>query len=258
VTQLPDLSIVIPAFNERDRLPGTLMRLDRYFESVDADQSIEIIVVDDGSSDGTDAAVRDLRLPNSTPTTIVVHEVNRGKGAAVRSGFAASSGRWVLLSDADLSAPIEGLDILKAGAHPDGIAIGSRAIDRDLVKTPQPPHRDFMGRIFNLVVRILGLSGFHDTQCGFKLFPGEVARHLAAAQRIDGFAFDVELLLLAQHWGVAVKEVGVTWHHVEASRVLPLRHAGQMLRDLFRLFWWRTTEQLAPAPILGSAGLGNE
>jgi dolichyl-phosphate beta-glucosyltransferase len=115
-----------------------------------------------------------------------------------------------------------------------------------------------MGRVFNLIVRGLGLSDFRDTQCGFKLFPGDLARSLAAVQRIDGFAYDVELLLLAQRWGYTVREVGVTWHHVEASRVLPLRHSSEMLRDLLLLSWWRLAGQLPNAPARGSLRGAND
>lgn len=105
-----------------------------------------------------------------------------------------------------------------------------------------------MGRTFNLIVRMLGLSRIHDTQCGFKLFPGNLARSLAAVQRLDGFAFDVELLVIARSWGYPVHEVGVRWRHIEASRVLAVRHSAQMLRDLLRLWWWRTSGALPPAP----------
>ena len=99
-----------------------------------------------------------------------------------------------------------------------------------------------MGRTFNLLVRMLGLSNIHDTQCGFKLFPGSLARNLAAVQRLDGFAFDVELLVIARSWGYSIHEVGVHWRHIEASRVLAMRHSAQMLRDLLKLRWWRTFE----------------
>ena len=173
---------------------------------------------------------------------------NRGKGAAVRSGMAASRGEQVLLSDADLSAPIAELDRLAAAADCHTVVVGSRAVDRRLIGVRQPWYRDGMGRCFNLVVRGLGLARARDTQCGFKLFPGELARSLAAVQRLDGFAFDVELLLLARHWGCGVREVGVRWSHAEASRVLPIRHAPQMLGDLLRLWWWRLAGRLPSGP----------
>jgi dolichyl-phosphate beta-glucosyltransferase len=247
----PDLTIVVPALNERDRLPKTLDRIHGYLQECADWTSSEVVVVDDGSSDGTAEIVRALSFPGATEIKVVVHPENRGKGAAVRTGLGLSTGVWVLLTDADLSAPIEGLALLKAVAQPGVVAIGSRAIERRLVATPQPRHRDLMGRVFNLIVRGLGLSGFRDTQCGFKLFPGDLARSLAAVQRIDGFAFDVELLLLAEHWGYPAHEVGVPWHHVEASRVLPLRHSSEMLRDLLRLSWWRLSGRLPTDPTPG-------
>lgn len=248
----PDLTVVVPALNERDRLPKSLERIHGYLQKSADWASSEIVVVDDGSSDDTAETVRAMSFSGATEVTVAVHPENRGKGAAVRTGLGLSTGAWVLLTDADLSAPIEGLELLKNAARPGVVAIGSRAIERRLVATPQPRHRDLMGRVFNLIVRGLGLSSFRDTQCGFKLFPGDLARSLAAVQRIDGFAYDVELLLLAEHWGYTVREVGVTWHHVEASRVLPLRHSSEMLRDLLLLFWRRLTGQIPVEPTRGS------
>ena len=244
----PDLTIVVPALNERDRLPKSLERIHGHLRESADWTSIEIVVVDDGSSDGTAEIIRAMSFSGAMEVTVAVHPQTRGKGAAVRTGFGLSSGTWVLLTDADLSAPIEGLALLKNAAEPGGVAIGSRAVERRLVETPQPRHRDLMGRVFNLIVRGSGLSSFRDTQCGFKLFPGDLARSLAAVQQIDGFAYDVELLLLAERWGYPVREVGVPWHHVEASRVLPLRHSSEMLRDLLLLFWRRLTGQIPKRP----------
>jgi dolichyl-phosphate beta-glucosyltransferase len=188
------------------------------------------VVVDDGSTDRTGAAAAATPTPQSIRLRLVEHRHNRGKGAAVRSGFAASTGAEILLCDADLSAPIDQIEVLAAAAG-GGIRIGSRAVDRSLIE-PQPLYRDLMGRIFNVAVRTLLLPGIHDTQCGFKLFPGDVGRALAAVQHIDGFAYDVELLFLARRWGVPIVEVPVRWRHVEASRVRAVRHSAQMLRDL--------------------------
>jgi dolichyl-phosphate beta-glucosyltransferase len=240
--------VVIPAFNEALRLPPTLARIAAHLEADGSWLPAEIVVVDDGSRDGTAAAAVLDRAPAGIDLRVLVHEKNRGKGAAVRTGFAAAAGTWVLLTDADLSAPIEDLAVLAPAAAPHGVAVGSRAVDRRLVSTRQPRHRDFMGRSFNLVLRALRLTRLGDTQCGFKLFPGDLARALAAVQRLDGFAFDVELLLLAAHWGTPVIEVGVHWKHVEASRVLALRHSREMLRDALRLAWWRARGLLPPSP----------
>jgi len=240
-----ELSIVIPALNEADRLPPSLDLIFAYLSRNPEWLPAELIVVDDGSNDGTAEAVARVRPCDGVQLKTLIHPKNLGKGAAVRSGFGASSGSWVLLSDADLSAPIEEISVLRSAAAEGGVVIGSRAINRRLVETRQPVYRDLMGRTFNLVVRLLALGDLHDTQCGFKLFPGDLARRLAAAQRLDGFAFDVELLMLARIRGHAIHEVGVRWRHVEASRVAPVHHAFEMLRDLLRLWWWRTTGQLS-------------
>ncbi len=249
------LSIIIPALNEARRLPHSLAAVYRHLAGCPELLPAEVVVVDDGSNDDTVAAARAVERPGAVDFVAVRHERNRGKGAAVRSGFARSRGRLVLLSDADLATPIEDLATLM-GAASGGVAIGSRAVDRRLILIRQPWYRDLMGRGFNLLQQTLGVPGVNDTQCGFKLFPGELARALAAVQRLDGFAFDVELLVLARHWGWPVREVGVHWRHVEESRVVPLRHSAQMLRDLVRLGWWRLTRQLPSrpsSPAVGSA-----
>jgi len=160
----------VPALNEAPQIEYCLRSLN--------DQSIdkgcyEIIVVDDGSMDGTGEAARTAKLPNEIDLRIANHRKNLGKGAAVRTGFGLSAGKWVLLTDADLSTPIEELPLLVSAAEDGGVAIGSRAVQRHLVEVRQPRHRDFMGRTFNLIVRTLGLTTIHDTQCGFKLFPGK-------------------------------------------------------------------------------------
>jgi len=242
------LSIVIPALDESGRLPSSLERIGSFLGNNPSWLPTEIIVVDDGSKDGTAAAARAAKLPRAVSLQIANHDENLGKGAAARTGFGLSTGDWVLLTDADLSAPIDELPALVTAAEDGGVAIGSRAVQRHLVEVHQPYHRDFMGRTFNLIVRTLGLSKIHDTQCGFKLFPGDLARSLSAVQRLDGFAFDVELLVIARSWGYPVHEVGVRWRHIEASRVLAVRHSAQMLRDLLRLWWWRTSGALPPAP----------
>jgi dolichyl-phosphate beta-glucosyltransferase len=207
-----------------------------------------VIVVDDGSSDETDAAARAAAMPPEISLEVHRHTHNRGKGAAVRTGFAASSGAQILLCDADLSTPIEDLETLSSAGDDVTVRIGSRAVDRSMITTRQPLHRDLMGRIFNLAVQGLVLPGIRDSQCGFKLFPGDLGRALAGVQRIDGFAFDVELLFLAQRWGVPVLEIPVRWSHVEASRVQPVRHSAQMLRDILLLWFRRLSGGLPPAP----------
>ena len=241
------LSVVIPAFNEADRLPPTLAEIIRYLEAAPDWLPAELIVVDDGSLDGTADAAASTELSGGLALELIRHGRNRGTGAAVRSGFLRSRGDEILLCDADLSSPIDQLAVLASHGSRGSVRIGSRALDRSLISTRQPSYRDFMGRIFNLAVRALVLPGIHDTQCGFKLFPGDFGRTLAAAQRIDGFAFDVELLFLARRWGAALVEVPVRWRHVEASRVQPLLHSAQMLRDLLWLRLRAATGLLPPA-----------
>ena len=240
--------MVVPAFNEAGRLGPTLAAIRTFLLADRRWLPAEVVVVDDGSTDATAATTRDLAPSGEVRVALLSHPVNRGKGAAVRTGFAASRGESVLLSDADLATPIEELHRLAAATSGTTVAVGSRAVDRRLIETPQPLYRDLMGRIFNLGVRLLALPGVHDTQCGFKLFPGPLARALAGVQRLDGFAFDVELLVLARHWGWTVREVPVRWRHVEASRVAPVRHSREMLRDLLGLAVRRALGQLPPAP----------
>jgi dolichyl-phosphate beta-glucosyltransferase len=243
-----ELSVVIPALNEAGRLPPTVARIGAYLGAHPDWQPAEIIVVDDGSSDGTAAAAAGIDLPHGIGLRVAEHPHNLGKGAAVRTGFDLALGRWVLLTDADLSAPIEELPALARAASRGSVAVGSRAVERRLVETPQPRHRDVMGRTFNLILRVLRLTGIRDTQCGFKLFPGELARALSGVQRLDGFAFDVELLLLADSWGFDVNEIGVRWNHIEASRVLAVKHSMEMFGDSLRLWWWRARGKLVPRP----------
>ena len=230
------LSVVVPAYNEEHRLPSTLDRIARYLAGQGRLLPTEIVVVDDGSTDGTSGVVEAFRPPQGIEVRLVRLGSNRGKGAGVRAGLAASRGSRVLISDADLSSPIEEIEALLAcGAD---VAVGSRGVRRELIGRHQPLVRDTMGRIFNLALRMMGLTRFRDTQCGFKLLDGELARRLAGTMRLDGFAFDVEMLARAQRLGVTIAEVPVRWYHVDASRVRPLRHGLQKLRDALRVRLW--------------------
>ncbi|MGD8440497.1 MAG: glycosyltransferase family 2 protein [Holophagae bacterium] len=232
------LSVVIPAYNEARRLPATLDRVTRYLADSPAWLPAEVLVVDDGSIDGTGALAAGADPLAGVRVAGLGHPTNRGKGAAVRTGFAAAAGEAILLCDADLATPIEEIERL-ADVAGGGVAIGSRALDRHRIEVRQPLYRDVMGRTFNLAVRLLAVPGVHDTQCGFKLFAGDLGRRLAAAQRLDGFAFDVEHLLLVRRWRRPVVEVPVRWRHVASSRVQPVRHSADMFLDLLRLGWWR-------------------
>ncbi len=243
-TGTPALTVVVPAYDEAARLPATLERMAAYLGAPAQWSPAEIIVVDDGSSDGTEASAGRVLARAGVAGRVERHRVNRGKGAAVRTGMAASRGRRVLLSDADLATPIEELERLWPLSDDRTVVVGSRAVDRRLIERRQPWYRDLMGRTFNLLVRALLGGEIHDTQCGFKLFPGELARHLARVQRLDGFAFDVELLARSRALGYGIREVGVRWRHVEASRVSPLRHSLQMFRDLVRIAAMKSSGEL--------------
>jgi dolichyl-phosphate beta-glucosyltransferase len=240
------LSLVIPCLNEVDRLPPSLRQIAGYLEQTTHWLPAELIVVDDGSTDDTAAAARSVEMPVGVHLSVLRHRRNRGKGAAVRTGFLQSTGGHVLLCDADLATPIDQLEILRGAGAGGRVVFGSRALDRRLIEVRQPAHRDLMGRTFNLAVRALVLPGIHDTQCGFKLYPGSLGRALAREQRIAGFAFDVELLVLARRWGFEIVEVPVRWQHVEASRVHAVRHSSQMIRDVLRL-WLRSISGRLPS-----------
>jgi dolichyl-phosphate beta-glucosyltransferase len=237
-----DLSLVIPAYDEEERIGGTLAACSTYL--VDRGLRHEILVVDDGSRDRTAGVVNDeaARRPG---IRLIQLGRNRGKGAAVRTGVLEATGRLILFCDADLATPIEELAKLEA-ALDDGaaIAIGSRGLADSDVRVHQSPPREMMGRTFNVLVRMLVMGGIKDTQCGFKLFRNEVAHELFAASTIDGFAFDVDILLRARRAGHRIAEVPIVWRHVEQSKVSPVRDALRMLLDVVSLSVsqrWRKT-----------------
>ena len=205
------LSIVIPAFNEEHRLPATLFLIEEYMAK--RGERYEIVVADDGSSDNTVAVATKLG------TIVVALPENRGKGAALRAGVARSRGRRVLVCDADLATPIEELETLKEHADRYDLVFASRALADSQIEHRQPWYREILGKTFNKIIQTLGVRGFKDTQCGFKLLDGDVARTLFAQLKINGFAYDVEMTWLALRLGYSIKEVGVRWQHVEESRV---------------------------------------
>lgn len=191
--------------------------------------SYEVLVVDDGSRDRTIQVAEGFA---DRGVRVIRHERNRGKGAAVRTGILASQGAEVLLSDADASTPIEELEKLERSLAAAPVVFGSRAVAGADVRQHQPFYRELMGKTFNLIIRLLGVHGVHDTQCGFKLLAGDVARELGAKLTIDGFAYDVELVWLARRRGHAIAEVGVIWINSPDSRVDPIRSSLSMLRDV--------------------------
>ena len=227
----PDLSIIIPAYNEGERLPSTLREVADYFHD-----PIEIVVVDDGSRDDTAALASKILLKTCHAYAVVRHPQNHGKGCAVRLGVLWARGGRLLCVDADGAAPIAEWEKLRArldaGAD---LVIGSRAMPESRIPITQPWYRRPLGRAYNLLVRALLFGGIHDTQCGFKALRSEVARDLFSRQRIDGFSFDPEVIFLALRVGMRVEEVGIVWNDRPHSKVSVLNDSLEMLRDLLRI-----------------------
>jgi dolichyl-phosphate beta-glucosyltransferase len=213
------ISIVVPAFNEQARLPQTIRRIQSYLAQSDWTFN-EILIVDDGSTDGT-AEAASVFAEGNPNVRILRNPGNRGKGYSVRHGMMEARGEWRLFTDADLSAPIEELDKLWAAMERDGsqVAIGSRALDRSLIGVHQPGARETSGRVFNAVMRsVVGLP-IADTQCGFKLFEGAASLEIFPRQTQERFGFDVEILFIAKKRGYRISEVPVRWNHVDGSKV---------------------------------------
>jgi len=213
----PPLSIVIPAYNEAARLPGTLRALGERIGG----SATEVVVVDDGSEDST-AAVAEAASSEALPITVIRLPHNRGKGAAVRAGVAATTGDVVLYMDADLATDLTGVDDLLAHLAAADVVVGSRAVAGARVHNTTAL-RTVMGRTFNGLVRVITRLDVHDSQCGFKAFSGDVARLLFALSEVDGFAFDPEVLVMARILGYRVTEVPVDWTAVGGSSVRPVR-----------------------------------
>jgi glycosyltransferase involved in cell wall biosynthesis len=230
----PELSIVIPSFNEEKRLPATLDRIARYLHA--SGRPTEVIVVDDGSVDGT-AGVAETFRGKIEGMRVVSNGRNRGKGYSVRHGFMEARGEIVLFTDADLSAPIEEADKLLAKMNEYDVAIGSRAVDRELIEVHESKLRELAGIIFNRIVRVILLLPFVDTQCGFKAFRRQKCRIIFDQQTIERFGFDPELLYLARHHGLRTAEVAVRWAHSPATKVNMLRDSIQMFLDVVIIRW---------------------
>jgi dolichyl-phosphate beta-glucosyltransferase len=231
----PDLSIVIPAYNEELRLPATLERLAEYLPTLGL--QTELLIVDDGSRDRT-AAVAASFAAKITGLRVLANGTNRGKGYSVRHGMLEAVGELVLFTDADLSAPIEESDkLISALKNGYDVAIGSRALNRGLISTHESVFREFAGIIFNKIVRVVLWLPFVDTQCGFKAFRRERCRIIFELQRIEGFGFDPELLYLARHYGLRAIEIPVRWGHSPDTKVSMLRDSFKMFIDIFVIRW---------------------
>ena len=224
----------MPAYNEESRLPRTLERLANFLDSRQwAFQ--EIVVVDDGSRDGTADLVRSAAVRRPS-LKLLQNPGNKGKGYTVRHGMLEAKGEWVLYTDADLSSPIEEFDKLcRASEERDAvIAFGSRALEESRVEVHQPWLREYSGRFFNLVMRSLTGLPFLDTQCGFKLFRRDAAQAVFSRQQLNGFGFDVEALFIARQLGLKAVEVPVRWADVEGTKVSLLRGVDGFV-DLARI-----------------------
>jgi glycosyltransferase involved in cell wall biosynthesis len=228
----PDLTVVIPAYNERRRIVPTVASIAAHLAATPL--TWELIVSDDGSTDGSPEQLRALGMTN---LRVVSSGVNEGKGAAVRRGFLAARGRAVLFADADCSTPIAELDpmlaALQAGAD---VVVGSRTID-GAATTNKSGLRHLLSTTLRLIVSVLLPTGVQDTQCGFKLFRRDVARELAEAQTITGFSFDLELLYLAKRRGMNVVEHPVSWFDAPGSTVDPAKESIRFIRDILRIRW---------------------
>jgi dolichyl-phosphate beta-glucosyltransferase len=228
----PFLSIVVPAYNEARRIRGTLERLCHFKEQ--RPYSVELVVVDDGSTDQTVEIVAEF-----PGIRLVRNDRNHGKGFTVRHGVLEARGEFVLFTDADLSTPIEEVDKLLSALQSSGAeaAVGSRALQRELIGIHQPWFRDMAGRFFNLLVRAFTGLKLRDTQCGFKLFKRSSTRRAFERMRVEGFGFDPELLFLIKKGGGRVVEVPVRWNDNPATKVRFLRDSTRMFFDLISIRW---------------------
>jgi len=226
-----DLTVVFPAYNEEDRLERTLREAAEYLAA--RALAAEVIVVDDGSRDGTSALVRRLGRELDLPVRLIRLPRNRGKGYAVRTGVVNAQGRLVLFADADGATPMAELERLEAALDSGAdVAIGSRALQGSGTRVDARAYRRLIGRAFHFMVQLLAVKGFKDTQCGFKLFRAEAADELFSRMRMDGFSFDVEVLMLAQRSGYRIAEVPINWTHQPGSRVNLVVDSLRMAYDL--------------------------
>jgi dolichyl-phosphate beta-glucosyltransferase len=227
----PLLTIIVPAYNEERRLPETLPQVVAFAEA--QGYPVEVLVVDNASTDHTPDIARKIAAKH--PCVSLLYQPIQGKGAAVRKGMLAGQGTHLFMCDADLAMPIEEVSKFLPPTLSDyDVAIASREAP-GAVRYAEPGYRHLMGRVFNFLVRLLAVPGIQDTQCGFKCFHREVAHDVLSVQTIDGWAFDVELLHIAQRRGYRIVEVPIHWYYGEGSRLSPLRDSWNMLREVLRI-----------------------
>jgi dolichyl-phosphate beta-glucosyltransferase len=233
----PALSIVVPCYNEEQRLPRTIEQIERYLAGKGT--SYELILVDDGSTDGT-RTIMDAAAGRNPLVRIKALPQNRGKGRALAEGVAAARGLEILVTDADLSTPIEELEKLQPELEKGaGVAIASRALKGSRVEVSQPIYRVLMGKVFNLLVQVVLLPGIWDTQCGFKLFRADVAHDAFAELTTDGFGYDPEVLYRAKRRGVRIAEVPVVWRNSAPTKVSAIKSSLDMFSHLLRIRYRR-------------------
>ena len=231
-SNLPELSIIIPAYNEEFRLPPNLINIIDYFDAKKI--FYEVIIVDDGSKDNTSKFVK--KISRICPQVkLIILPRNYGKGHAVRTGMLNANGKMMLLADADGATPInEFAKLEKAINECSDIALGSRAIHSEETSVKAHLLRKVMGRIFNFFVKNILLSGFADTQCGFKLFTCPVAKFLFSHQTANQFSFDIEILYIAKKAGLKISEIPINWSNVTGSKVNIVTDSIKMFIDIFR------------------------
>jgi len=225
--------VVVPAYNEEDRIHPSLERIAEYYGA--QDYPWDVTVVSDGSKDSTNRIVEEFCCTHPN-FRLIAYTPNRGKGYAVRKGVLEAAGDWILFCDADIATPQEETEKLLAHMH-DGadVAIGSRPLRESKLEVRQPWYREFLGRCFNKAVQTLAIKGIDDTQCGFKMFTRAAAQDIFARCKLDGFSFDFEALMIARDLGYRIDEVPIRWSHQEGSKVVLMRDGPRMLRDLVKL-----------------------
>jgi dolichyl-phosphate beta-glucosyltransferase len=225
------LSIIIPAYNEANRLPTSLGQVDRFVAA--QSYPVEVIVVNNNSRDATPRIAQDFAAAH--PYVRVLHQPRQGKGAAVQMGMLDGAGEYLFICDADFSMPVEEISkFMPPAVDSYDVAIASREAP-GARRIDEPQYRHLMGRIFNLLVRVLAIPKIQDTQCGFKVFRREVAHEVFALQTIDGWGFDVEVLFIALQRGYKLIEVPITWYYRPQSRISPLKDSINMVLEVWRV-----------------------
>ncbi len=227
----PLATLIIPAWNEERRMPASLARVVAYVRSQPS--PIEVVVVDDGSQDGTAAIVEGFARENDFVR--LIRNPHGGKGAAIKTGVSQGRGQYLVLSDTDLSVPIEEMvKFLPPALNGYDVAIASREAP-GAERIDEPYYRHLMGRVYNLLVRVAAVPGIQDTQCGFKAFHRDVARQVFPLQTIEGWGFDVEVLFIARRLGYQIIEIPVRWYYGRESKVRPVKDTLCMVRDLWQV-----------------------